>query len=139
MECAIVLSPDFKATRSELGDAHEVLRQKTEAYRMSIQPRPVDEDGRPYAQTRSRQSSFGASTDDIDVLGNLRDNIDRLGYLLSGLLVSNSAATSLGKRLRSKGSLEGDEGQVDRKKLYNGLCLQIFWGTGFGGSVVKLL
>lgn len=120
----LALKTESTSPESQLGEACKKLRHKLEQSRASIQSITFDEDDRPYPQTRSRQSSFGISSDDLDVLGNLRDNIDRLGYVLSGLLVKNNAPTSLGKRLRRKSSLEGDDDKIDRKKLYNGLLFQ---------------
>lgn len=74
-----------------------------------------------YPRTRSRQGSIGASNDDGDVLGNLRDNIDRVEYILSGILVMNTA-TSLGKRARRESSLDEGDDQLQRKKPHNGMC-----------------
>ncbi|KUI55298.1 hypothetical protein VP1G_02712 [Cytospora mali] len=116
-----LLRVDFTNQESELSNAQKTLRSKMEEYRIIVQSRRLDEEGRPYTRTRSRQSSIGATSDEWDVLGNLHDSIYSLECLLSSLLVMNTS-TSLGKRSRRDSSLgRGDE--IERKKILNGTKL----------------
>ncbi|ROW03729.1 hypothetical protein VMCG_05338 [Cytospora schulzeri] len=112
-----LLRAELTSPKAPLRKPYQNLQNKMEEYRIMNDSRPLDEEDRIYHRTRSRQSSIGESNDDGDVLGNLRDNIDRVEYVLRGVVIMNTTTTSLGKRARRESSLDG---QLDRKKLYNG-------------------
>ncbi|KUI67682.1 hypothetical protein VM1G_03591 [Cytospora mali] len=112
-----LLKVDFTNQGSQLSNAQKKLQSKMEEYRIMVQSKRLDEEGRPFTRTRSRQSSVGATSDEWDVLGNLHDSIYSLECLLGSLLVMNTS-TSLGKRTRRESSLgRGDE--IERKKIFN--------------------
>ncbi|ROW17228.1 hypothetical protein VPNG_01410 [Cytospora leucostoma] len=114
-----LLKPELTAPDTRLVEAYKSLYDKTEDHRKYIDSRSTDEESRLYHRTRSRQNSTGVSSDDEDILNVLHDNIDRLGYVTSGVLVMNTA-TSLGKRARSEHSSDEGYDKVERKKPYNG-------------------
>ena len=122
MRLRTVLKPELVGADSvsELGKAFNNLKAKMKDCGASAH---LDEEDHPYLRTRSRQSSIGASSDALerDILGDLSDNIDSLGSVLSGILVLMNTATSLGKRARHESSTDGSDDEMERKKLYNGL------------------
>lgn len=120
----IVLKPDFVLLHSSSNFAARIqsLERKANKYRKFSQSRPFEESERTHPGNRSRRSSVSTDNGEDDVLSRLSDNIDRLGYVLNGLIFQSnteSFETTVipTKRSRSEGIIMNTEEQTKRTKL----------------------